>query len=70
MVHDVGKLALLAVTLVGMFGLRLVGQIDDAGFYSVTGAVVGYLTGNGVLAARRRPPSPAIGPRDDLEAES
>lgn len=65
MVHDVGKLALLAVTLVGMFALRAVGQIDDAGFYSVTGAVVGYLTGNGVLAARRQRPSPAIAPRGE-----
>lgn len=68
MVHDVGKLTLLAVTLLGMFVLRSTGQIDDAGFYSIVGAVVGYLTGNGVLAARNKAPSPAIGPRPEVES--
>lgn len=60
-IHDPGKLAVLLVCLVGGFVLIIGGTEPTAGVGIVT-AVLGYVTGNGVLAARKRPPSPAIVP--------
>lgn len=61
-VHDPGKLAVLLLVLVGGFVLVLTDTDATAGVGMVT-AVLGYVTGNGVLAARRNPPSTALAPK-------
>lgn len=66
-INDHGKLLLLLIALVGGIGLAFVG--NDVGAPIVT-AVLGYITGNGVLAVRRKAPSLALVPKmspDDPE---
>jgi len=70
-VLEYGKLALLAIVIIGGFGLVLTAMIafdtgDDRfgpilalGSAQIAGAV-GYLTGNGILAARGKPNVAAI----------
>lgn len=74
MINDVGKVILLTVGLV-IFGTALVlGIILHDPTALTTGAggvgtIVGYMTGNGVLAARGEAPSPAYVPRHEKVAE-
>jgi len=67
MVNDIGKLAVLLVALVG--GLSIIALAlmkgDTAALtvgVGIVGPVIGYVTGNGVLAARGEAPSPVIVP--------
>lgn len=68
-VADVGKLALLALVVVGLFGGLIVGNIamEDIDQYFLL--IIGYLIGNGVNAVRRKAPSSVIVPnvnRDEV----
>jgi len=68
MLNDVGKLVVLCLTLVGGFSLIIIGEIThDPTLATVgvgfVGPVVGYVTGNGVLAARGKAPSPVLVPK-------
>jgi hypothetical protein len=68
MVNDYGKLYLLALAMIlgAIFSgiLAIVGQVTAAvGIFGMTvGTAVGYLTGNGVLAAKGEAPSPVYVP--------
>lgn len=67
-VLDPGKMLLFALALVGGFALILVDRSPEVGG-GVILYILGYLTGNGRLAARGKLPVPAIGtqvPDDDL----
>lgn len=68
MIVDYGKLAILALIVAGMFWLKALGQIEDAGFYGVVGAVVGYITGNGNLARQGKRSQPMIQPAEEPDA--
>lgn len=59
-VTDPGKLLLLGIALVGGFALILTDRSSEAGAGIIL-YVLGYLTGNGRLAIKGAPPSPAIG---------
>ena len=67
MVNDVGKIILLSIGLL-IFGACLVlGIMLEDPVALTTGAtgvgtIIGYMTGNGVLAARGEAPSPAYVP--------
>lgn len=70
MVSDIGKLAVLLVALVGGLVLLILGLVlHDQTMVpigsSITMTVVGYVTGNGVLARRGQAPSPVIVPSND-----
>jgi len=65
-VHDPGKLLLLGIALVGGLVLAGLGQAEGWG---VVLYVVGYLTGNGRLAARGKSPVPAIGRRGGTDED-
>jgi len=74
MVNDIGKLVLLAVGLVGGFVVVVVGAVthDSATLttgVAIVGPVIGYMTGNGVLAARGQAPSPVLVPTPEKIAE-
>jgi hypothetical protein len=59
-VNDVGKLGVLLVALIGAFAGLLTGTIDDTTAVAIIGPIIGYVTGNGVLAARKQASSPVI----------
>jgi len=64
-INDHGKLFLLALALILATVLGVVGVFSGevvAGLFLV---VIGYVTGNGVLAIRGKSPSPLLSPRDD-----
>lgn len=69
MLNDYGKLIVLIVALVGGFGLAIAGLVvGDSSIYtpafSVVATVIGYVTGNGVLARTGQAPSPIVVPSD------
>lgn len=74
MINDIGKIVLLTVGLL-IFGAALVlGIVLHDSTALTTGAagvgtIIGYMTGNGVLAARGEAPSPAYVPRHEAIAE-
>jgi hypothetical protein len=61
--HDLGKLAVLLVTVVCATVLLALGVIPDAAGVGIITAALGYVTGNGRLAVRGEAPSPAVSPR-------
>lgn len=74
MVNDIGKLILLALALIMGGAVVIVGivQGDQSAQLvgvGIVGPVIGYMTGNGVLAARGEAPSPAYVPRREKVAE-
>lgn len=74
MVNDIGKIILLTAGLLSGVGLAITGVIvhDSQALTAGVGmamGVIGYMTGNGVLAARGEPPSPAYVPRHEKVAE-
>lgn len=70
MIIDYGKLATLVIIVIGVFVLRGIGEIDDAGFYSIVGAIVGYITGNGRLASKGLQSKPMIGITNEQEGDT
>lgn len=64
-VTDPGKLMLFGLVLLGSFALILLDRSPETGGGAII-YVLGYLTGNGRLAASGRSPVPTIGP---LKAE-
>lgn len=70
MVNDIGKLVLLAIGLLGGIAVVVIGSVthDSATVttgVAIIGPVLGYMTGNGVLAARGEAPSPVYAPSPD-----
>lgn len=67
MVNDIGKLILLTIGLLSGVAIIILGVVLHDGTsvtvgVGIVGPVVGYMTGNGVLAARGEAPSPAYTP--------
>lgn len=62
MVADVGKMAVLALTIVSLAVLRFADAVSEEFFGGVMLLVVGYLIGNGVNAVRGKAPSPVFAP--------
>lgn len=58
-VHDLGKLVLLGIGLVGGLAMVLLGRSPETGA-GLCIYILGYLTGNGVLAKSGKAPSPAL----------
>lgn len=69
--HDYGKMAMLTIVIVASIVMGVIeGEFSIAKL--VIPAVLGYLTGNGVNAARGEYPSPALRARvieDDMEPQ-
>lgn len=63
--NDYGKLIVLVVILVGVTALAAVNVVGSDACVAVYAAVLGYVTGNGVNAVRKEPPSPMLVPRLD-----
>lgn len=68
-VLDPAKMLLLSIALVGGFSLAIAGGLThEAAMLTsgvgIIGSVVGYLTGNGRLAAKEQEPVPVIAHRD------
>lgn len=63
-VPDPGKATLLLVAMIGGFILWAIGEPDGK---LVVVAVVGYLTGNGVVARKGADPVPVIGRKRNEE---
>lgn len=69
--NDPGKLLVLLTGLVGAITLRALDAIDPATFAWMVGPIIGYVTGNGVLARRGKSPSPVIAARPpDVDDEA
>lgn len=71
--NDFGKLIVLLVVALGGIALCIISLlqgngVDAVGASIVTG-VLGYVTGNGVLAAKGSAPSPVYAPNDDKIVE-
>lgn len=69
MLNDYGKLWLLLTAMIGGFAIIVAGIITGDSTAQLTGVgivgpVVGYLTGNGVLARTGQAPSPVVVPSD------
>lgn len=62
MLRDSGKLVVLLTCVVGLFALVIAGRATFAEVGIPLGAIIGYVTGNGVLAIRGKAPSPMIVP--------
>lgn len=65
--NDHGKLLILLTALIGAIALRMVDAIDATVFTGVVGHIVGYVTGNGVLAKKGEAPSPLIARPPDVD---
>lgn len=61
-IHDPGKLLLFALLLVCATLLRAFDRVGVTEWGIVTAAVLGYLTGNGLLASKGRVGTNALGP--------
>lgn len=57
---DYGKLIVIVVILVAMSVLAAVGRVSADSAVALYLVVLGYVTGNGVLAVRKKPPSPMV----------
>lgn len=73
-VADPGKLLLLLVAMIGGLVLAIVGALThDAGVLAsgvgLAGTSLGYVTGNGRLAARGAAPQPMLGSRSPSRAQ-
>lgn len=58
--HDYGKAILLGLVLVCVTVLGAVNVLEGGAVQAVLFSVLGYLTGNGVLAVKGQAPSPVI----------
>lgn len=67
--NDHGKLGVLLTGLVGAIVLRAIDAIDPATFAWMVGPIIGYVTGNGVLAKRGESPSPVIARPPELDED-
>ena len=76
MLNDYGKLWLIALSMILGTAMSTVLILTDnavAGtgiFGSTVGVAIGYLTGNGVAAARAQAPSPVFVPTEQAIADS
>lgn len=57
---DYGKLIVILAILTAMTTLAAFGRVSADSAVAMYLVVLGYVTGNGVLALRRRPPSPLV----------
>jgi len=60
MLSDYGKLIILSIGLVGAFAGMLTNSIDDTVAVAIIGPIIGYITGNGVLATTGKASSALI----------
>lgn len=67
MIADYGKLCMLALVVLVVGGLGALEVLDAGAAERVLMVVLGYLTGNGVLARTRKAPSPVLAPRAEPE---
>jgi hypothetical protein len=58
--NDYGKLAALIAAMACTSVLAALNVVPGAAAIGIVTIIVGYLTGNGVLARKRQPPSPAL----------
>lgn len=71
MIADWGKLGLLAFIVLVTAVLGAIHVLDGAATMGVLLIILGYLTGNGVLARSKSAPSPVLAPRTlDADHES
>lgn len=69
-VNDPAKLLVLLVTIVGAVVLLALGRVSEAAGVGIITYALGYLSGNGRLAARGGRPEPTIGtPAPDVDVD-
>lgn len=69
MLSDYGKLIILSIGLIGAIVLLATHTIDDAAGVGLITGIIGYVTGNGVLATTNKPPSVVLAPKYEPPAE-
>ena len=68
-VNDYGKMLILAIALIGATFLAAIGTLDSAAVVAMYTLVIGYVTGNGVLAKRGEMQSPVLRSKDSEVTE-
>jgi hypothetical protein len=64
MLNDHGKLAVILLVIAGSFACIITGTGDPTPPWAAITGALGYITGNGVLAARKQTPSAMIQAKD------